>query len=218
MEPSPSTSSNRFSALEAFEGEEVQLEVKSPVRPPRKVRDPLVWIDLEMTGLDPKQHTIIEIACLVTDGNLGVKHIGPSLVIHQSEEVIENRNDWSKDQHGKSGLTERVRQSDVTMEQAEEEVLEFIRKHTDAGVAQLAGNAVYTDMIFMQKYMPRITAHLHYRIVDVSSIKEVCRRWFPRDYGRTPRKTGNHTAMGDIEDSLEELKYYRTKIFKKRKS
>lgn len=140
---------------------------------------------------------------------------GPSLVIHQTDDVIENMNEWSKVQHAKSGLTERVRQSSLTMEEAEAMVLDFMKKHTDQGVAQLAGNAVYTDMIFMQKYMPKITGHLHYRLMDVSSIKEICRRWFPREFGKKPRKQMNHTAMSDIEESLEELKYYRAKIFKK---
>ena len=136
-------------------------------------------------------------------------------MIHQTDDVIENMNDWSKEQHAKSGLTERVRESKMTMEEAEEMVLAFIREHTDEGVAQLTGNAVYTDMIFIQKYMPKITAHLHYRLLDVSTVKEICRRWFPREFRKKPRKQMNHTAMSDIEESLEELKYYRAKIFKK---
>jgi len=209
---------NPFSALEGIESDgEIQEALSPPPRAPRKVRNPLVWIDLEMTGLEPEEHTIIEIAALVTDGNLGVKHIGPSLVIHQSEDVIANMNDWSKEHHQASGLTEKVRQSTTTMEEAEEEVLDFVRKHTEPGVAQLAGNSVYTDMNFLKKYMPRLTAHLSYKIVDVSTVKELARRWFPNEFRRRPRKKLAHTAMSDIEESLEELKFYKQKVFKRTK-
>lgn len=218
---SPS-SSNRFSALDGVYNEELEEEISSlqppPARKHKKIKKgPLVWIDLEMTGLEPEDHTIIEIACLVTDGNLGVKHIGPNLVIHHSEDVLENMNEWSKEQHAKSGLTERVRQSTTSMEDAETEVLEFMRKHTDSGFPQLAGNTVYTDMMFLRKYMPRVTEHLNYRLVDVSSVKELCKRWYPNDFRKRPRKTMQHTALSDIEESLEELKWYRKKIFKKQK-
>lgn len=167
---------------------------------------------------------------------------GPSLVIHHSEEVIDNMNEWSKEHHAKSGLTQRVRESTISMAEAELAVLEFIRKHCDSGVGQLTGNCVYTDMIFLvsssfwcwnhwslgvtytsffqsqKKYMPKICDYLHYRLVDVSTVKEICKRWFPREYRSQPRKTLQHTAMSDIEESLEELKYYRRKIFKKRKN
>jgi len=214
-------SDNRFSALDGIESdgdhesEEEVSALRPPERKPRKVRNPLVWIDLEMTGLEPETHTILEIACLVTDGNLDVKNIGPSLVIHHGEDVLENMNEWSKEQHAKSGLTERVRESSTTMAEAEMEVLEFVRKHTDPGVAQLAGNSVYTDLGFLKRYMPNLAAHLCFRIVDVTTVKELCKRWFPNDFSRRPRKTLQHTAMSDIEESLEELKYYKSKIFKR---
>ncbi|QDZ19597.1 ribonuclease H-like protein [Chloropicon primus] len=217
--PSSSTTSNLFSALDGLDDEKLEEEVSSlrppPAREPRKVKGALVWIDLEMTGLEVENHTIIEIACLVTDGNLDAKHIGPSLVIHQSEDAIAGMNEWSKEHHAKSGLTERVRQSRVTMEEAEAEVLKFVQKHTEAGRAQLAGNSVHTDYAFLRRYMPRLHAYLDYKLVDVTTVKELARRWFPREFRKRPRKTLQHTAMSDIEESLEELKYYKTRMFKR---
>ncbi|KAI8470911.1 MAG: ribonuclease H-like domain-containing protein [Monoraphidium minutum] len=180
----------------------------------KRLPSPLVWIDLEMTGLDLDKDTIIEIACLVTDGDLKTVVEGPSLVIHHPEEVLDNMNDWCKEHHGKSGLTQRVRDSTVTLEEAEKQVLEFVAAHTEYQAAQLAGNSVHVDRAFMQRRMPALLAHMHYRIVDVSSISEVARRWSPKLARNAPRKKGAHTALSDIKESLEELRYYRDKLFR----
>ncbi|GAX83503.1 hypothetical protein CEUSTIGMA_g10928.t1 [Chlamydomonas eustigma] len=180
----------------------------------RKLKDPLVWIDLEMTGLDIEKDTIIEVACIVTDGELGIHVEGPSMSIHHSEEVLSEMNDWCKEHHGESGLTQRVRDSKVDMRQAELQLLQFVRQHCpDPGCAQLAGNSVHVDRMFMLKYMPELTAHLSYRIVDVSTIKELARRWFPAANRKAPRKVCAHTALSDIRESIKELQYFRKAIF-----
>ena len=141
----------------------------------RRLPNPLVWIDLEMTGLDVERDTIVEIACLVSDGDLKRVVEGPALAIHQPEEVLANMNDWCKEHHGKSGLTQRVRESTVSLEEAEQRVLDFVREHTEYQSAQLAGNSVHVDRAFLMRRMPRLLEHLHYRIVDVSSFAEVAR-------------------------------------------
>ncbi|GBF94932.1 RNA exonuclease [Raphidocelis subcapitata] len=183
----------------------------------RRLPNPLVWIDLEMTGLDVDKDTIIEIACLVTDGDLKTVVEGPSIAIHHGEDVIDSMNDWCKEHHGKSGLTERVRESTVSLEEAEVQVLEFVAAHTDYQTAQLAGNSVHVDRAFLMRRMPRLLEHLHYRIVDVSSIAEVARRWSPKLARSAPRKKAAHTAMSDIRESLEELRYYKEKLFRAHK-
>ncbi|PNW77183.1 hypothetical protein CHLRE_10g425800v5 [Chlamydomonas reinhardtii] len=180
----------------------------------RKLRNPLVWVDLEMTGLDIEKDTIIEMACIITDGELERSVQGPATAIHHSDAVLEGMNDWCKEHHGASGLTQRVRDSRVDMGAAEQMLLDFIAEHTEEGMAQLAGNSVHVDRIFLLKHMPRVVAHLNYRIVDVSSIKELARRWFPKTYRKAPRKTLAHTALSDIKESIEELKYYRKAVFK----
>ncbi|KIY95155.1 putative REX2, RNA exonuclease 2 [Monoraphidium neglectum] len=180
----------------------------------KKLPNPLVWIDLEMTGLDIEKDTIIEIACLVTDGDLKTVVEGPSLAIHHPEAVIESMNDWCKEHHGKSGLTQRVRDSSTSLQEAEEQVLAFVAAHTEFQSAQLAGNSVHVDRMFLQRHMPALLGHLHYRIVDVSSIHEVARRWSPKLARSTPRKKAAHTAMSDIRESLEELRYYKDKLFR----
>ncbi|GFR41432.1 hypothetical protein Agub_g2120, partial [Astrephomene gubernaculifera] len=181
---------------------------------PRKLRNPLCWIDLEMTGLDIEKDTIIEVACIMTDGDLKIQVQGPEAAIHQDDSVLASMNDWCKEHHGKSGLTQRVRDSKRTMAEVEEELLGFISQHADENMAQLAGNSVHVDRMFLLKHMPRVVAYLNYRIVDVSSIKELARRWFPIAYKKAPRKTLAHTALSDIRESIEELKYYRTAVFK----
>lgn len=185
-----------------------------PGRKGKKLKFPLIWIDLEMTGLDISKDTIIELACIATDGELQTQIQGPALAIHHSDEVLENMNDWCKEHHGKSGLTQRVRDSKVTMEEAEQQLLAFIQQHADEGGAQLAGNSVHIDRIYLAKYMPSVVTYLSYRIVDVSSIKELTKRWFFNVYKKVPRKTLAHTALSDIRESIDELKYYRRTIFK----
>eukprot|EP00879_Flechtneria_rotunda_P020165 GHRR01021206.1.p1 GENE.GHRR01021206.1~~GHRR01021206.1.p1 ORF type:complete len:236 (+),score=83.53 GHRR01021206.1:192-899(+) len=144
-----------------------------PNRP--KLADPLIWIDLEMTGLDIDKDTIIEIACIVTDGSLQQVIEGPSIAIHHPDSVLDNMNDWCKEHHVKSGLVQQVRDSSISLQQAEQQVLEFIQQHTEYKTAQLAGNSVHVDRLFLQRHMPQLLEHLHYRIVDVSTFKECCR-------------------------------------------
>ena len=178
----------------------------------------LGWIDMEMTGLDPERERVIEIAVLVTDGELNVIAEGPDLVIHQPDEVLAAMDAWNTKHHGESGLTERVRASKLGEAEAEAQVLGFLREHCEPKTAPLAGNSVHQDKRFIARYMPQLEAFLHYRIVDVSTIKELGRRWYPEAYARRPAKKGDHRAMEDIRESLEELRYYRKAFFKAREA
>ncbi len=175
--------------------------------------DRLVWMDLEMTGLDPEKERIIEIAAIVTDGELNIIAEGPNLVIHQNDALLDAMDAWNTEHHGGSGLTERVRQSTTSEQDAADAVLAFLEEHCAPGTAPLAGNSVHQDKRFLRRYMPKVDDFLHYRILDVSTVKELCRRWYPKPYHKRPEKTGNHRALGDIRDSIEELRYYRRAIF-----
>ena len=174
--------------------------------------DRLVWLDLEMTGLDADDHVIIEIATIITDGDLNVLATGPSLVIHQPDEELDKMDDWCVKHHGESGLTKRVRDSDISNQQAERETLAFIKEHVTKGKAPLCGNSIWQDRRFLAKHMPELEAYLHYRIVDVSSIKELVRRWYPATM-QASIKRASHRALDDIKESINELKYYREHIF-----
>ncbi len=174
--------------------------------------DYLVWMDLEMTGLDPECDTIIEMATIVTDGELNIVAEGPNLVIHQPDHVMDQMNDWCKKYHGKSGLTQRVKDSDISLSQAEQLTLDFIRKHVAEGVAPLCGNSIHQDRRFLVKYMPRLENWLHYRNVDVSTVKELIKRWYPAQAGW--KKKEAHLALADIQESIEELRHYRAINFK----
>ncbi|EGC34087.1 hypothetical protein DICPUDRAFT_56059 [Dictyostelium purpureum] len=174
----------------------------------------IVWVDLEMTGLDITKDCILEMACIITDSELNIIEKGPELVIHRSNEVLESMNSWCIDHHGKSGLTDRVKNSKITIEEAQLEMFNFIEKHVGKEQAPLAGNSVYQDRKFLEKEMPLFNNHLHYRIIDVSSIKELARRWYPTELKKAPKKEGSHRALKDIEESIEELKFYRTAFFK----
>ncbi|KAK3775857.1 hypothetical protein RRG08_041569 [Elysia crispata] len=174
----------------------------------------LVWIDLEMTGLDVEKERIIEIACLITERDLKIVAKGPNLVIHQDSKFLDNMDEWCTLHHGQSGLTEAVRNSTITTEEAEAKVLSFLSQYVPQGKCPLAGNSVGTDKIFLERYMPSLAKHLHYRIVDVSTVKELCRRWFPEDFKKAPAKKLSHRAMDDIVESIEELKYYQSAVFK----
>ncbi|XP_061406838.1 oligoribonuclease, mitochondrial [Lethenteron reissneri] len=174
----------------------------------------VVWVDLEMTGLDIDKDQIIEIACVITDSNLNIIAQGPSLIIHQPDELLDGMSTWCKEHHGRSGLTKAVRESVVSLQMAEYEVLSFVRQHTPPGVCPLAGNSVHADKKFLDKFMPQFMRHLHYRIIDVSTIKELCMRWYPEEYEKTPKKKATHRAVEDINESIKELQFYRGNVFK----
>jgi len=168
----------------------------------------LVWLDMEMSGLEPKTSVILEIATIITDNDLNIIAEGPNLVVHQSEAILEGMDDWNQKHHGASGLIRRVRESDISVAQAEEETLQFVRKHCDERKAPLCGNSIAQDRRFLRLYMPRLSDWLHYRNVDVSSFKEMIARWWPRQFS-PPKKHGVHKALVDIRESIDELKYYR---------
>ena len=172
----------------------------------------LVWIDCEMTGLDARNDALIEVACLVTDADLNVLGEGVSVVIKPSAEALEGMSDFVRDMHSASGLLPLL-EDGLDMETAQAQVLEYVREHVPAGKAPLAGNTVGMDRIFLERDMPQLVEHLHYRVVDVSSIKELARRWYPRVFFNAPAKTGGHRALGDIQDSIRELQYYRSTVF-----
>jgi len=172
-----------------------------------------VWMDLEMTGLDPDTDRIIEIATIVTDGNLNILAEGPVLAVQQSEEVLEGMDEWNQRHHGQSGLIERVRESDVDERSAEWQTLEFLKHYTTENGSPLCGNSICQDRRFLYRYMPELERFLHYRNLDVSTLKELCRRWAPNIAdGVTKRAT--HRALDDIRESIEELRYYRQHFLK----
>lgn len=171
----------------------------------------LIWIDLEMTGLNPEKDQIIEIATLVTDPELNILAEGPVIAIGQSALTMSSMDEWNTNQHGKSGLTERVLASSISTEQAEQETLEFLKKWLPPGKSPMCGNSVHQDRRFMAAYMPNLEAFFHYRNLDVSTLKELARRWAP-DILPGFQKQGSHLAMDDILDSIKELKYYRSTL------
>jgi oligoribonuclease len=178
------------------------------------MNDRLVWIDCEMTGLDLQRDKLVEIAVLVTDGDLNVLGEGVDVVIHADEDALAAMPPVVEEMHAKSGLTEEIRASRVTVREAEEQVLAYIRAHVpEAGVAPLAGNSIATDRAFLARDMPELDAHLHYRMIDVSSLKELARRWFPRVFYAKPEKGLAHRALADIIESIRELEYYRRTLF-----
>lgn len=176
--------------------------------------DLLVWMDLEMTGLDPERERIIEMATLVTDGDLNVVAEGPELVIHQPDELLEAMDEWNRTQHAKTGLIDRVRASQVTEREAEERTLAFVAEHCQERTAPLSGNSIHQDRRFLRRYMPALEAYFHYRNLDVSTVKELAKRWYPEDYEATPPKGEAHRALDDVRDSIEELRFYRSRIFR----
>jgi oligoribonuclease len=174
----------------------------------------LVWMDLEMTGLEPATDLIVEIATLVTDAELNIIAEGPDLVIHVDDEKLAGMSEVVKNMHAKSGLTDAIRASTVTLEEAGAATLAFIKEHVpNVRSAPLCGNSIGTDRRFLAAHLPDIENHLHYRSIDVSSIKELVARWYPDAYAARPDKTGNHRALGDIVDSVNELRYYREAAF-----
>jgi oligoribonuclease len=177
------------------------------------VNDRLVWIDCEMTGLDLEHDALIEVAALVTDFDLNVLGEGIDLVVRPPDAALEQMDDFVRNMHTVSGLLDVLAEG-ITLEDAEAQVLAYVREHCPEGSRPpLAGNTVATDRAFLARDMPNLESFLHYRIVDVSSIKELARRWFPRAYYSAPPKTGNHRALADIQESIEELRYYRAAVF-----
>ena len=183
---------------------------------PAEIYDqPLVWIDLETTGLSFETETILEVACLITDGSLSKCAQGPNLVIHHTDKQLLNMSQWCKDQHGKTGLIEESRLSTLDIEKVEEQLMKFIQETIPYNnLPLLAGSSVHFDKEFIRKYMPKLFKRLHYRIVDVTSIGEMVKRLNPTLLRRRPKKTGDHRAMGDIKDSMEELRFYKIHAFK----
>jgi oligoribonuclease len=178
------------------------------------VNDRLVWIDCEMTGLDAGKDALIEIAALVTDGELRVLGEGVDVVIHADDAALNSMPEVVREMHAKSGLTEAVRRSTVSIAEAEQQVLAYVRTWVpEARSAPLAGNSVATDRAFLARDMVELDEHLHYRMVDVSSVKELCRRWYPRVYYAQPVKGLAHRALADITESIRELAYYRRTMF-----
>ena len=174
----------------------------------------LIWIDLEMTGLVPEKHRIIEIATIVTDQNLEVLAEGPVLAIHQSNAELEAMDEWNTKQHGKSGLTQRVQESAVTEEEAERQTVAFLNQWVPAGKSPMCGNSICQDRRFLAKWMPLLEKHFHYRNLDVSTLKELCQRWAAPEIAKGFNKESSHLALSDIKDSIEELKYYRQHFLK----
>ncbi|WP_322001050.1 oligoribonuclease [Marinobacter alexandrii] len=175
--------------------------------------DRLVWIDLEMTGLDPEKERIIEMATIITDSELNVVAEGPVIAVHQPDSLLDAMDEWCTNTHRASGLTKRVKESTIDEVQAEQQTLEFLQQHLEAGKSPLCGNSIGQDRRFLVKYMPRLEGFFHYRNLDVSTIKELARRWRP-DVLAGVKKQGSHLALDDIRDSISELRHYRDTFFK----
>jgi oligoribonuclease len=173
----------------------------------------LIWVDLEMTGLNPEKDRIIELATVITDSNLNLLAEGPAFAIHQSKELLDQMDDWNTNQHTNSGLVQRVQESTVTESMAEQATLEFLRRHVAEGKSPMCGNSIWQDRRFLTRYMPVLEKYFHYRMIDVSTLKELSLRWSPQIYGGF-QKESRHRALDDIHDSIAELRYYREKFLK----
>jgi oligoribonuclease len=194
--------------------------VKVPIKPldqdfASKVIRMLAWMDLEMTGLDPDRHVIVEIATLLTDDDLNIIAEGPNLIIQTAEAALAEMDEVVVNMHTRSGLLEAIKTATVSHQEAHDLTLAFIQAHApEARSMPLCGNSIGTDRRFLARYMPEIAEFLHYRSVDVSTVKELARRWYPDALKNAPRKAGGHRAMDDIKESVNELKYYRTSVFR----
>ncbi len=173
----------------------------------------LIWIDMEMSGLDPETERILELAVVITDAQLNTVAEAPVLVVHQPDSLLDAMDNWNKSTHGKSGLIDRVRASTLSEAEAEVRMVEFLAQHVPSGVSPICGNSVHQDRRFLVRYMPKLDAFFHYRLIDVSTLKELCRRWKPEVLGGMV-KHGKHEALADIHESIEELRYYRAQIMK----
>jgi len=177
----------------------------------QKPSDHLIWIDLEMTGLNPAHDRIIELAVLITDNQLNIIAEGPAFAIHQNDALLESMDEWNTKHHNASGLVERVRQSPMTEAQAEEDVIAFLARYLMPGESPLCGNSIHQDRIFLTRYMPKLEKFCHYRNLDVSTVKELARRWKPE---LSFKKKSTHRALDDIRESIAELKFYQEHFFK----
>jgi oligoribonuclease len=174
--------------------------------------DRLVWVDMEMSGLLPETDRILEIAMIVTDGDLNIVAEGPVLVVHQEDAVLDRMDAWNKGTHGRSGLIDKVKASTLSEADVEAACLAFLKQHVKSSISPMCGNTIHQDRRFMNRYMPKLEAYFHYRNIDVSSIKELCKRWQP-EIAKGFSKQQAHTALADIIESVEELRYYREKLF-----
>lgn len=185
----------------------------APGTTPRPNEFNLVWVDMEMTGLDPDTDRIIEIAVIVTDSDLNTLAEGPVFAIHQSDEILDGMDSWNKGTHGRSGLIDRVKASTVTEAEAEVTLIDFLKHFVPAGKSPMCGNTICQDRRFMARGMPKLEAFFHYRNLDVSTLKELCKRWRP-ELANGFKKHQKHTALADITESIEELRYYREHFIK----
>ncbi|HBS42687.1 MAG TPA: oligoribonuclease [Oceanospirillales bacterium] len=176
-------------------------------------KDNLVWMDLEMTGLDPERDVIIEIATIVTDGDLNIIAEGPVMAVHQPDILLDAMDEWNTRTHGNSGLTQRVRDSQYDTRAAELETLAFLREHVKEGTSPLCGNSIHQDRRFLVKYMPELESYFHYRNLDVSTLKELAKRWKPEVVSSFNKK-GSHQALDDIRESIDEMLHYRAHFLK----
>jgi oligoribonuclease len=181
---------------------------------PKRTEQKFVWIDLEMTGLDTENDVILEICSVVTDGQLNVLGQGPNIVISQPESKLLAMDKWCTGVHTKSGLCDKVKKSDCSVEEAESQTLAFLREHCTEGKSPLAGNSVWMDRVFIMKYMPRLYNFLHYRTIDISTLKELAKNWYGDNEKTKFKKQNAHRAMDDILESIEELRFYRKLMFK----
>ncbi len=189
------------------------LQVPAPANPSRPNEFNLVWLDMEMTGLNPDTDRIIEVAVVVTDPHLNVLAEGPVFAIHQSDEVLNGMDAWNKGTHGRSGLIDRVKASTISEADAESAIIAFLKHFVPSGKSPMCGNSICQDRRFMARGMPKLEAFFHYRNLDVSTLKELCRRWKP-ELASGFKKHQKHTALADIVESIEELKYYREHFIK----
>ncbi len=189
------------------------LQAPTPTIPARPNEFNLVWVDMEMTGLDPDTDRIIEVAVVVTDSNLNILAEGPVFAIHQSDEALDRMDAWNKGTHGRSGLIERVKASTITEADAERVIVDFLKHFVPTGKSPMCGNSICQDRRFMVRGMPKLEAFFHYRNLDVSTLKELCKRWKPQ-IASGFKKHQKHTALADIVESIEELRYYREHFIK----
>jgi oligoribonuclease len=171
----------------------------------------LVWIDLEFSGLDPHSNVILEVACIITDSQLTILHEGPEIVIHHKDDVLDAMDEWNSTHHSESGLLKKVKESTETHESAEKSVLDIVSRYCKERTALLCGNSIHQDRFFINIHMPALDEYLYYRNIDVSTVKELCLRWFPKVPEFKKKKV--HRALDDIKESIDELKYYKEKIF-----